>query len=332
MFFGFFFWQAPSDSLQLEFQWRKGQNMPFKLSSYPQVVVMKGKVYFRGAHLLPSFSSESEADHQTILVYDPQGDVWTMLPPYSFSWFAMTVLNDQLVLVGGQTLTRKKTGNLGRWDDKLQTWTYPFPPMLKACNSPMVVTYKNSWLVVAGGFEGSRHLSVVQILDIRSKQWYYGASLPVPISHVSTATIGNIFYLVGGFKSKDRNVVSPNRQVLCVCLPDLILQTITQEVSPGTSSNVSISLWQSLPSVNPDSTVVALNETILTIGGVDSSSSDIHLYQHSTKKWIKVGELPIGRSQCACAVLPSGEIFVAGGDAPGSEQQVDIAQVLFTTV
>ena len=173
---------------------------------------------------------------------------------------------------------------------------------------------------------------MVQILDISSKRWYYGTSLPVPISHVSTATIGNMFYLVGGFKSKDRNVVSSNRQVLCVCLPDLILQTITQDVSPGTSSNMIISLWQSLPSVNPDSTVVALNETILVIGGVDSSSSDIHLYQHSTKKWIKVGELLIGQSQCACTVLPSGEIFVAGGDAPGSEQQVDIAQVLFTTV
>ena len=82
-------------------------------------------------------------------------------------------------------------------------------------------------------------------------------------------------------------------------------------------------------SANPYSTAVALNETLLAVGGLYGSSSDIHLYQHNAKKWIKVGELPIGRSQCACAVLPSGELFVAGGDARGSEQHVDIAQMIF---
>lgn len=303
--------------------------MRFKLTSYPQVVVMEGKVYFRGPHLLPYMysDSESDTDHRTVLVYGPQSDAWSRLPPYSFSWFAMTVLNNQLVVVGGQALSREKTDLLGRWDANLQTWTHPFPPMLKASNSPMVVTYKDKWLVVAGGFEGRRHISVVQILDISSRQWFYGSPLPAPISHVSTATIGNMFYLVGGYKTKGGNVVAPNDEVLCVCLPDLILQAVTQDVSSDPSS--CSALWQSLPNANPYSTAIALNETLLAIGGVDSSTSDILLYQHSTKEWIKVGELPIGRSQCACTVLPTGEIFVAGGDAPGSEQQVDIAQVLF---
>ena len=318
--------------------------MRFKLSSYPQVVVVKGKVFFRGAHLRPDKNSESMTDHQTVLVYDPQADNWSELPPYAFSWFAMTVLNNQLLVVGGQALTREKTDLLGMWDENQRTWIHPLPPMLKACNSPMVVTYKNRWLVVAGGFEGSQHLSVVQVLDVNSREWFYGSPLPAPISHVSTATIGNMFYLVGGFKTKGANVVAPNDQVLCACLPDLILRAITRDLSLDPSSCITqdipldlssySAVWQSLPrlSANAYSTTVAVNETLLAVGGIRDSSSDIHLYQDSTKKWLKVGELPIGRSQCACAVLPRGEIFVAGADARGSEQRVDIAQVVFNSV
>ena len=150
---------------------------------------MKGKVFFRGAHLRPDKNSESRTDHQTVLVYDPQADNWSELPPYAFSWFAMTVLNDQLLVVGGQALTREKTDLLGMWDENQHTWIHPLPPMLKACN--------------------------------------YSSPLPAPISHVSTATIGNMFYLVGGFKTKGTNIVAPNDQVLCACLPDLILCAIT---------------------------------------------------------------------------------------------------------
>ena len=302
--------------------------MPFKLSSYPQVVVIKGKVYFRGAHLIPSVNSESETDHRTVLVYEPQGDTWNSLPPYIFSWFAMSSLNDQLILVGGHKLSRAKTDMLGRWDDEVQKWSHPFPPMLKACNSPMVITYKNRWLVVAGGFDGTNHISVVQILDTYTKRWYYGTPLPIPISHVSTATIGNTFYLVGGFRRDSKRLVSSSGQAFHVCLPELILQAIMQdELLSKTSSGRTISIWKSLPSVIADSTAVALNEHLLAVGGVHGSSSDIHLYQHSTRRWLKIGELPTRRSQCACVVLPSGELFVAGGEACGSEQKVDIALV-----
>ena len=284
--------------------------------------------------MFPSLNTESEADRRTVLVYDPEGDEWSGLPPYNFSWFAMAVLMDELVVVGGQKLSSQKTDVLGKWDENLQKWTHPFPPMNKACNSPMVVAYENRWLVVAGGFGGTRHISDVQILDTCTKRWYHGTPLPLPISHVSTATIGNTLYLVGGYRYDGRSVVSANDRVLCVCLPDLILQAIVHNDSPSTSSDKNTSLWQSLPSVNADSTATALNETLLAVGGSKNGSYDIHIYQHSTRSWIKVGELPVGRSQCVCAVLPSGEVFVAGGEVCGSEERVDIARVNFqnTTV
>ena len=46
-------------------------------------------------------------------------------------------------------------------------------------------------------------------------------------------------------------------------------------------------------------------------------SSPIYLYKFNsssnTWSWIEAGYLPVRRVRCACTLLPSGEIFIAGG-------------------
>ena len=51
----------------------------------------------------------------------------------------------------------------------------------------------------------------------------------------------------------------------------------------------------------------------------------IYHYQPSSRSWVKAGELPTRRCICTCTVLPSGDLYVAGGFGTG--QQVDIASV-----
>ena len=43
-------------------------------------------------------------------------------------------------------------------------------------------------------------------------------------------------------------------------------------------------------------------------------SADIHLFNPHTNQWVKIGELPESRMWCACTVLPSGKLLVAGGE------------------
>ena len=86
--------------------------------------------------------------------------------------------------------------------------------------------------------------------------------------------------------------------------------------------------WQTLidpPLIN--STALVLDGALLTVGG--SKSSIIHCYQPSNRiqRWVKVGDLPTGRSQCACTVLPNGEIFVAGGGVKLGNERVDIGTI-----
>ena len=229
-----------------------------------------------------------------------------MLPPYSFYWFSLTVLNDQLVLVGGvDKKTNKRTNKLGVLDDKVQ-WTHPFPPMPTARSGATVVTHNNRWLVVAGGFnELVGSCSEVEIFDISVRQWYCGTPLPIRGYKISSTIIKNTWYLLGGYSIE---VISTDR-VLCINLNNLIIQAISQ---PHTSSLPAE--WRFLSKTpTTRSTALALNGALLAVGG-ESEGSAVCLYQPRSRRWAKV-ETPfcIGREQCACTVLPSGKVFVVGG-------------------
>ena len=65
----------------------------------------------------------------------------------------------------------------------------------------------------------------------------------------------------------------------------------------------------------------------MTVEG--NGNSAIYNYQPSSRSWVKAGDLPIKRWQCACTVLPNGEIFVVGGRTKiGDSVRVDFGVVL----
>ena len=292
-------------NLPLKLKWRRGKDLPFEMSGYPTVVVFKEKVYIGGGY------ASSEREGQTVIVYDPKQDSYDTLPPYTCKYFSMAVVNNQLVLVAGD--------KLGVWNEQSEKWTHPLPPMTTACYSPSVATHNNRWLVVMGGLGYDDYLSRVEILDTDSAQWYQAASLPQPLSHSLPAIIGNMCYLLGGYTEGGAS----SEKVFSVCLDDLISQAVSQPA--GTSAPPIPSPWQSLPDTPLDrSTALAFNGALLAVGGSVMSSTAIYHYQPSSRSWVKAGELPSGRKHCACTVLPSGDLYVAGGY---EDQQVDIASV-----
>ena len=305
--------------------------MPFSMGDYPQVVIVRGKVHIGGGWAL------SGKDRRTVMVYD---DAWRTLPPYEYTRFSMAVINDQLVLVGGlDVTTHKSIAMLRVWSEQSQTWTDPFPPMPTARRSPSVVTHDNRWLVVVGG-EIEDAVTDVEILDTTLGQWYHGAPIPRPCFCASAATVGNTCYVLGGFTSDG----SSSKKVFSMRIDELISRAVLQPASatasptqsispletlPPTPPTLSMSPWKNLPDtpLSPSvwktlphtplsqSTALAFNGALLAVGGNEEwrMSKSIHVYQPSSKKWVKVGELLTERATCACTVLPSHEIFVAGG-------------------
>ena len=234
----------------------------------------------------------------------------------------MVVVNKQLVLVGGYD--KENTNKLGVWNEHSRSWTHPLPPMTTACNSPSVATHNNRWLVVMGGDDDdNNYLSRVEILDTtESRQWHHAASIPQPLCATLPATIGNMCYLLGGYTKE----AASSKKVFSVCLDDLISQAVSQPTA-NASAPPTPSPWQSLPDTPLDcSTALAFNGALLAVGGWDNGgSTTIYHYQPSSRSWIYAGELPTERSECTCTVLPSGDLYVAGGDS--NSQLVDIASV-----
>ena len=294
-------------NLPLKLKWRRGKDLLFEMSGYPTVVVFKEKVYIGGGY----------ASSERVMVYDPKQDSYDTLPPYTCKYFSMAVINNQLVLVGGRDVqTDKVTSKLGVWNEQSKRWTHPLPPMITACHSPSVATHNNRWLVVMGGIA---YFSRVEILDSDSTQWYHAASLPQPLSHSLPAIIGNMCYLLGGYTEGGAS----SKKVFSVCLDELISQAVSQPASA--SAPPTPSPWQSLPDTPLDrSTALAFNGVLLAVGGSVMRSTAIYHYQPSSRSWVKAGELPSGRKHCTCTILPSGDLYVAGGY---SDQRVDIASV-----
>ena len=236
----------------------------------------------------------------------------------------MAVVNNQLVLVGGVSIsTRRVTNVLGLWDERSQTWTHPFPVMPTARRSLSVISYQK-WLVTAGGSDGRGYITnKVELLDTLSGQWYEGSPLPKECSEMSSAISGNMWYLSGGFTSTGGS----KKIILNVRLDVLISQAVSQ--SAGTTTPPTLSPWQTLPELPvTNSTALIIRGSLLTVGGWLSSA--IHLYQPSRRSWVKECDLPTQRWRCACIVLPSGEIFVAGGSIDGLSYstRVDIATIV----
>ena len=233
-----------------------------------------------------------------ILRYDPHTNELTELPQYQYCYFTLTELTHQLVIVGGIDLsTLKKIKTVSVYDPSQRSWKQPYPPMNTPRYYPAVSTYRQR-LVVAGGRDDSRtDLCSVEILDtsVRHCQWLSPTGLPVKCCRISAAITHGTLYLLGG---------SLGKQVLSVSL-----SALTQTDKPPAR-------WRTLPDAPlEDSTAIAVHGSLVAVGGSHGRqrNSAIHVYDQEKNAWNKVGDLPTERADCACCLLPSGEILVAGG-------------------
>ena len=241
-----------------------------------------------------------------VMEYDTHSRKWGMLPPYRQRYFAMTVINNQLVLVGGEDKQYRKSKFLSIWRTDSKKWTHLYPDMPAARSCASAVTYDN-WLLVAGGLSGDGTcLSTVEVMNIDTKQWYTGTPTPTAFTAMKTAIIGDLWYLMGG---GDNGKATDT--VYSVSLSALISQVNSTQRDPQIWKCISgLGLYYSTP-LSTSGSLLALGGKIMdTLEAVTT----IHLYQPETKEWVKVGDLPSPRFGCTCTAMNNGEVLVAGGE------------------
>ena len=248
-------------------------------------------------------------DQCEVMTYDISTGKWATLPPYRAHYFAMTSINNQLVLVGGRELG-KRIKVLGVCDADNKQWTHPYPEMHTARSSCSAVVH-NEWLVVAGGKSTDETvLSSVEVMNIESKQWYAGPQTCVPWYAMKIAIVGDECFFMSGCTKGNATPATATTYAYSVSLPYLISKLESDERDGQ--------VWKEISGLQTTySTPLSISGSLLAVGGRDKyrmAVTTIHLYQPDTGEWVKVGDLPTPHSNCSVLLISNREILVTGGN------------------
>ena len=295
-----------------QLKWRCGPDMPFAMGGYIQSVQIQGTVYVGGGT-----TGGGGGDYIVMACYISAG-IWAMLPPYSARWFAMTAINNTLVLVGGEGHDGAMSKVLGMWSEDRKKWTHPYPDMTTVRVSCSAVMYKH-YLVVAGGRGVDGRLSSIEVMNTDTKLWYAGPPTPIAWSIMNTAIVGDTCYFMGGITG-----IAYTKEVYSVSLPALISQLNSDKSAKDTQT------WKKLPQLPVTQAVpLSISGSLLAVGGWvrynRTASTAIHLYQPDTGKWVKILDMPAPRQIPACIMTTDSNILVAGGYHRDPLATMDIA-------
>ena len=283
--------------LPLQLKWRRGPDMPFGMSDYIQSVQVQGTLYVGGGGVV------GDNDY-IVMTYDISAGKWATLPPYSTHWFAMTAIDNHLVLVGGVGRDGVSSKVVGMWSEDSKKWTHPYPDMTTPRYLCSAVVY-NQYLVVAGGWGAGVGLSSVEVMNTNTKVWYAGPPTPRALSSMKTAIVGNMCYFMGG--SSEGGYIT---KVYSVSLPGLVSQLNSDSSAKDTQT------WKELPQLPVTRAApLSISGSLLAVGGYKDPKavSALHLYQPDAGQWVKVGDLPSPRCHCTCVMISDKELLVAGG-------------------
>jgi len=282
--------------------------MPVGMHS-PQVVVIGEKVYTGGGR------TENHEDLKQVFQYDPSRNEWSRIPPHQVATFAMAQFMGHIITVGGGTLLGGYTGKVYRFIEQSQKWEEFLKPMPTARFCPSVATTQSA-IVASGGVTGVRDgkavsCATVEVYSSETSQWHTTDPLPVPCWAMTSATIADTWYQLGGTGTDVKDLTT----VLYTPLTALIQKAI----SPTHQSASPMSVWKTLPDTPMYmSTAASLSGNLLAVGGYNDkipASPAVYIFFPLTNSWVRVttGDLPEPCYGCTAVQLSSNQLLVVGG-------------------
>ena len=288
---------------QAKLEWKKCADMPMEMDR-PQVVVMGERVYIGGGR----------TKSVEVFQYDPSRNEWSRLPPHQVAFFAMAQFMGHLITVGGVT-PHGVTGKVYRFIEESQKWEEFLKPMPTARYWPTVATTQSA-IVASGGFTGVRGgkpvpCDTVEVYSSETSQWHTADPLPVPWGAITSVTIIDIWYQLGGSGTDGEDLTT----VLCAPLTALIQKA----TSPTHQSASPMSVWKTLTDTPlRTSAAASLSGSLLAVGGynlITPSSSAVYVFFPLTNSWVRAtaGDLPEPCYACTVVQLSSNQVLVVGG-------------------
>ena len=273
-------------------KWKEGAPVP--VGRYGHTAVwLNGLVYVGG---------ESEAGWKasyTINCYDPVNNSWSYSIDTPYRLFAMTTLNNKLLIAGGQDKSNKTCNQILIMDNaQLKNYTE-----MTIARSRATAAGHQGMLIITGGIDNkNKTLSCTELFDSTNGQWYTCSDLPQPHCHLQSVIVDNILYLSGGAKSH----VSDSLAVFTAPLDKLSRHQLKWNTHQDTP------WYQSAP--------VSVNGTeLLIIGGGKmieykyTRTSDIYKFNKVIQSWESIGHIPSARTSSAVVSTANNRVIVIGG-------------------
>ena len=275
----------------------------------PQAIVIGSKVYVGGG------ATENAGDRKQVFQYDLSHDEWSRLPSHQVRLFPMAQFMGHLITVGGLMQASVITDKVYRFKEQSQKWEEFIKPMPTARFRPSVATTQSA-IVASGGFTGVRNdklmpCATVEVYSSDTAQWHTADPLPVPCGAMTSVTIADTWYQLGGGGTDEKDLTT----ILCAPLTALIQKA----TSPAPQSASPMSVWKTLPDTPLKwSTAASMSGSLIAVGGWNVGtppSSAVYIFFPLTNSWVRAttGELPEPRKSSTAVQVSSNQVLVVGG-------------------
>ena len=272
-------------------KWEEGAAAPVGRADHT-AVWLNGLVYVGGGFVTGRKTSYVS---DTINCYNLLNNLWSSPINIPYCLFAMTTLNNKLLIAGGQDKDYKTTNQILIIEDgQLKNYT----KMSIARKYPTAVSHQGMLIITGGKDDKGKTLSSTELFDSTNGQWYTCNDLPQPHYRLRSVIVDNILYLLGGF-NEDFNA-SP--AVFTAPLDSLSRYQLKWNTHQDTPL-----CW---------STPVSVNGTqLLILGGYKrpTYTSDVHKLDKVGHIWEAIGHIPSPRARLAAVSTDDNKLIVIGG-------------------
>ena len=281
--------------------------MPVKIAD-AQAVVMGEKIYVGGG------TTENDEHYNQLFQYDPSRDEWSRLPLCQVKVFAMAQFMGHLITLGG-VKQDSITGKVYCFKEESQKWEEFLKPMPTARFWPSVATTQSA-IVASGGASGVRDgkpvpCATVEVYSSETSQWHTADPLPVPCMVMTSVTIADTWYQLGGYSAGN---------AIPTVLYTPLTALIQKATSPTHQSASPMSVWKTLPDTPLKwSTAASMSGSLIAVGGWNVGtppSSAVYIFLPLTNSWVRAttGDLPEPCYSCTAVQLSSNRLLVVGGE------------------
>ena len=231
--------------------------------------------------------------------YDPVNNSWSSPINTPYRHFAMTTLNNKLLIAGGWDKRNKRTNQILTMDaGQLKNYT----KMITARSYATATGHQGMLIITGGEDDKGKKLSSTELFDSSNGQWYMTNDLPQPHSELKSVIVDNILYLLGGV-NKD-GYASP--------------AVFTAPLDTLSRYQLKWNTLHDAPWCRP-APVSVYGTHLLIVGGGKmigdkyTRTSDVYKLNKVSHSWEAIGHIPSARRQSAAISTADNRVIVIGG-------------------